>query len=267
MKLETKRLILRDWRKEDIKDLVDGLNNLGVARWLAFVPHPYTRKHAEAWISHCMDTAKTRARRRTYEFAIELKSERKVIGGVSLDRINDTHGTAGGGIWINAQYQSKGYGSEAFGEKIRFAFQELKLRRLENGFFKANPFSLRMQKKFGYKVEGVKRSAFRCMADGKLKDEWITGLLKKEWKKATRMGGRINAAVAPPEYRRLESMIDGRADAHTGGNIRGDSDRRSIVKLHVGEHRAAHHQVHQIHRIGPARQGSNPRVDRRPSQV
>jgi RimJ/RimL family protein N-acetyltransferase len=38
-----------------------------------------------------------------------------------------------------------------------------------------------MQEKFGYKVEGKRRKAFRCMADGKIKDEYITGLLKDEW--------------------------------------------------------------------------------------
>lgn len=183
MRLETKRLILRDWKMGDIEDLFEGLNNLDVARWLAFVPHPYTKTHAKAWIKHCIEAAKGKARRRAYEFAIELKSEGKVIGGVSINRIDDTHGTAGGGIWINAQYQTEGYGSEAFGERIRFAFQELKLRRLENGFLKGNSRSLRMQKRFGYKTEGVKRKAFRCMADGNLKDECITGLLMEEWKK------------------------------------------------------------------------------------
>lgn len=166
----------------DVEDLVAGLNNLGVAQWLAFVPYPYTRKDAEAWINRCRDSAEARARRPSYDFAIELKSEKKVVGGISLDRINAIHGTAGGGLWINAQYHGKGYGREAFGAKIRFAFQELKLRRLESGFFKGNVRSWRMQQKFGYKLEGVKRKAFRCMADGKLKDEWITGLLKIEWK-------------------------------------------------------------------------------------
>ncbi len=183
MRLETKRLILREWRKGDVEDLVEGLDNLAVTRWLAFVPYPYTRKDAKAWIDHCTITAKTKGRRHAYNFAIELKSERKVIGGVSLDRISDIHGTAAGGIWINARYHGKGYGSEAFGEKIRFAFQELKLRRLENGFFKTNSASWRMQKRFGYKLEGLKRKAFRCMADGKLRDERITGLLRKEWKR------------------------------------------------------------------------------------
>lgn len=74
-----------------------------------------------------------------------------------------------------------GYGAEAFGEKIRFAFAELKLRRLDNGFFEGNTSSLKMQEKFGYKVEGMRRKAFRCMADGEIKHEHITGLLVEEW--------------------------------------------------------------------------------------
>ena len=183
MRLETKRLILREWRKGDVEDLLEGLDNIAVSKWLAFVPHPYTRKDAEKWIKYCMENAKKGKARRSYEFAIEFKSAKRVIGGVSIDRINTFHGTAGGGIWLNAKYQGSGYGSEAFGEKIRFAFEELGLRRLENGFFKGNTASYKMQKKFGYKLEGMKRKAFRCMADGEFRHECITGLLKEEWKK------------------------------------------------------------------------------------
>jgi RimJ/RimL family protein N-acetyltransferase len=181
MRLETKRLILREWKKGDVEDLVEGLGNLGVAKWLAFVPHPYTEKDARMWIRSCIKNAKAGTDSRSHEFAIELKSEGKVIGGVSLNRINPFHGTAGGGIWLNAKYQGNGYGSEAFGEKIRFAFEDLKLRRLENGFFGRNRASLDMQKRFGYRIEGLRRKAFRCMADGKLKDEFVTAFLREEW--------------------------------------------------------------------------------------
>lgn len=38
-----------------------------------------------------------------------------------------------------------------------------------------------MQEKLGYKIEGLRRKAFVCMADGEVKDEYITGLLKEEW--------------------------------------------------------------------------------------
>lgn len=184
MKLETKRLILRDWERADIADLVEGLNDLSVAKWLAFVPHPYAEQDAQRWIDFCTAESLKKDARGSYEFAITLKESAKVIGGVSLTRISKVHGTAGGGIWLNSKFQGRGYGSEAFGEKIRFAFEDLNLRRLENGFFRENRASLAMQERFGYKLEGEKRRAYRCMADGQLKDECITGLLKEEWIKS-----------------------------------------------------------------------------------
>ncbi len=97
-------------------------------------------------------------------------------------KINKFQGTAGGGIWINAKYHGRGYGTEAFGKKIDFAFNNLKLRRLENGLFAGNLSSFKMQEKFGYKIEGMKRKAVICMATGKIMNEYITGLLKEEWK-------------------------------------------------------------------------------------
>ncbi len=167
----------------DVEDLVEGLNDLKVTRWLAFAPHPYTKRDAVAWVRNCLKNARKRGERDSYEFAIELKAEKKVIGGTSLSGINSFQGTAGGGIWINSKYHDKGYGSEAFEARLRFAFDKLKLRRIENGFFKGNPSSYEMQRKFGYKIEGVRRKGLRCRADGKLRDEIITGLLKEEWEK------------------------------------------------------------------------------------
>lgn len=183
IKLETKRLILREWDKKDVEDLIEGLNNIEVSKWTAYIPYPYTKKDAQNWIEYCIENAKKGEKRNSYDFAIELKSEKKVIGGVSLDKINIVQGTAGGGIWINAGYHGHGYGSEAFGKRIEFAFDTLNLRRLENGFFEGNTSSLKMQEKFGYKVEGMRRKAFVCIANGKIMDEYITGLLKEEWKK------------------------------------------------------------------------------------
>jgi ribosomal-protein-alanine N-acetyltransferase len=182
LRLVTARLVLRDWTPADIPDLIEGLNDLSVSRWLAFVPHPYTSADAERWITYCTQLREKGPNRENYEFAIELSSAHKVIGGVSLTHVSGLHGTAGGGIWINARYHGHGYGSEAFGEKIRFAFVDLHLRRLENGFFEGNDASFTMQQRFGYQLEGKRRQAYRCMADGTLKDECIMGLLKAEWK-------------------------------------------------------------------------------------
>jgi [ribosomal protein S5]-alanine N-acetyltransferase len=182
--LETKRLILREWQTDDVNDLVEGLNNIEVSKWLAAVPYPYTKQDAEDYINYCLSKPNG-----SYNFAIVLKSVDKVIGGLSLERINEYQGTSGGGgIWISTKYHGHGYGTEAFGKRIDFAFNELKLRRLENGFFEGNFPSKKMQESFGYIVEGKKRKGYLCKADGKYKDEFITGLLKEEWISPKREG-------------------------------------------------------------------------------
>ncbi|WP_257670839.1 GNAT family N-acetyltransferase [Parapedobacter tibetensis] len=182
MKLETNRLIIRNWQEHDIDDLIEGLNNRNVSRWLALVPFPYLREKADEWIKYCIKNDMGN-NKNGYEFAIELKSNHKVIGGLSISVINKIHGTTGGGIWINENFHGNGYGKEAFAEKIRFSFEELGLRKLENGFFDGNESSKIMQERFGYKIEGRRRKKYYCMADGELKDEIITGLLKEEWVK------------------------------------------------------------------------------------
>lgn len=88
-----------------------------------------------------------------------------------------------GGIWINQNYQGKGYGIEGFSRKIQFAFNELNIRKLENGYFKGNEGSWEMQEKLGYKKEGLRRKKYICLATGKEEDEILTGLFKEEWLK------------------------------------------------------------------------------------
>lgn len=173
-RIESERLILRKWKDSDIDDLVEGLNNLNVSKWLAFVPYPYTREDAINYIDHTKNS-------NDIEFAIVLKSENKVIGGTLISNISDVHKTAGGGIWISEKYWGYGYGTEAFSKRIEYAFDYLNLRRLENGYFKDNIKSWKMQERFGYKNEGVRRKKYISMATGKLEDEYVTGLLREEW--------------------------------------------------------------------------------------
>ena len=170
----TKRLLLRQWNINDIYDIVEGLNNINVSKWLAGAPFPYTIEEAKSFVQKTIDND-------LYNFAIILKKENKVIGGTQITNISYDNGTAGGGIWINEKYQGNGFGTEAFGARIKYAFEILGLRRLENGYFKGNEKSHQMQLKFGYKDEGIRRKRFLSKATGNLEDEYITGLLKDEW--------------------------------------------------------------------------------------
>ncbi|MDR1464113.1 MAG: GNAT family N-acetyltransferase [Oscillospiraceae bacterium] len=179
--LDSPRLLLREWQDEDLPDLLEGLNNLEISRWLARIPYPLTEEAGRRFIARCRAAARENPRC-DYEFAIERKAGGNVIGCVGLSGIDRFNGTAGGGIWINAAYHGYGYGREAFDARIRFAFETLGLRRLENGFLAGNEASRRMQESLGYRIEGTRRQGFRCAADGQYKDEVVTGLLREEWK-------------------------------------------------------------------------------------
>ena len=107
MRIESDRLILRNWEDCDIEDIVEGLNNINVSKWLAAVPFPYTIKDAEEFIDYANSSE-------DIMLAIVLKENNKVIGGTSIQNINKRNGTATGGIWINEKYHKNAYGTEAF---------------------------------------------------------------------------------------------------------------------------------------------------------
>ena len=176
--IESERLILRSWKMEDTSDIVEGLNNINVSKWMATVPFPYTENDAINFINYALEVEKEG---KGYMFAIVLKEENKVIGGTTLTSINKKDGTVGGGIWLNEKYQKNGYGSEAFSMRIKFAFEELGLRRMENGYFPGNDKSEQMQLRLGYKNEGMRRKKFLCLATNQYVDEYITGLLKEDF--------------------------------------------------------------------------------------
>jgi RimJ/RimL family protein N-acetyltransferase len=182
MKLTTKRLILREINNKDAKSIQENINNLNVSRWLLVVPYPYTKKDAKWWINHCKEEYKKKKRER-YNFGIELKSEKKIIVGIGLGKIDKSQGTAEVGYWLGEKYWKYGYGSEALNEILKFAFNKLKLRRIGANVFAGNPSSGKLLEKFGAKLEGIKRKASICKADKKIKDDLFYGLLKEEWRK------------------------------------------------------------------------------------
>ena len=53
--IETERLILRQWNMNDIDDMVEGLNNINVTKWLAGAPFPYTAEDAKYFIQNTID--------------------------------------------------------------------------------------------------------------------------------------------------------------------------------------------------------------------
>jgi len=182
MKNETKRLILRPLKLSDAESIRESINDLDVTKWLLVVPHPYTKKDAKDWVKHNKEKWRKK-NKEDYTFGIELKGSKNIIGGIGLHKINKVHGKAEVGYWLGKRHWKKGYGTEALDALLKFAFNKLKLRRVEAGVFKGNPSSGKLLEKFGAKLEGTHRKSVRSKATGKIMDENFYGLLKEEWKK------------------------------------------------------------------------------------
>lgn len=182
MEIKTKRLILRGPRLTDWKDIVEGIGDYDVAKMMVSVPFPYSKKDA-LWFIKLKAKELKKKEPSAYLFFIELKSEKKVIGAVEVFKINRFSGTGETGSWINKKYWRNGYITEAKIALNDFAFDKIKLRRLDSPVFKDNIASNKTQLKMGYIFEGTMRKAHKSKATGKIHDANIYGLLKEDWKK------------------------------------------------------------------------------------
>jgi len=171
-RIETPRLVLREWTIEDVDDLVDGLNNIEVAKWLLTVPFPYTKKDAEDYIG------KRIGLNEKFSFAIQDKQDGKVIGGIGVSIKEGSFPELG--MWFNANYHGKGCGTEALRAVAKLCFDTLKVKKLSACYFEDNEISWKMQKKLGFKQTG-KKGEVVCKATGEKKTNVHTVLYKEDF--------------------------------------------------------------------------------------
>lgn len=182
MILETKRLILRKPKLNDWENLLNGIGDYDISKMLQRVPYPYHKKDALTYISKTIKQWKEK-KPSEYNFFIELKSEKKIIGAIGIHRIDYFSGVGSTGSWINKKYWRNGYMTEAKIALNDFAFNQLKLRRLQCGVYSTNKASNATQIKIGYKLEGVKMRCLKNKTSGRIHDENMYGLLREDWKK------------------------------------------------------------------------------------
>ena len=120
-----------------------------------------------------------------YHFMIRAKEDDRLIGRAAIQWIEWTNGNA----WLHlgigsAQDQRKGFGSQALGMLMRFAFAELNLFRLSARIPEYNQAAIALFSKFGFAEEVRRRQALD--RDGRRWDLIVFGLLNSEWQNQTR---------------------------------------------------------------------------------
>jgi RimJ/RimL family protein N-acetyltransferase len=115
-----------------------------------------------------------------YYFAIRAREDDRLIGKAIVQWIEWANGNGFIRLGIGAaEDRGKGYGTQALGMLLRFAFAELNLFRLSALVPEYNTTAIALLKKFGF-VEEVRRRQ-SVERDNKRWDMLVFGLLKDEW--------------------------------------------------------------------------------------
>lgn len=176
MRIVTERLILRPPTLKDAADIAANANHIDVSRYLARVPYPYTIKDAKDFINF----RRKKAKDNPYSFGITLKSSGKLVGMIGFPLYDKFGAKAEIGYWLGKKYWRQGITEEALRAIVKFAFQKLKLVRLQAGAAVENKVSANLLKKVGFKREGLRRKAERSKATGKWHDIYSFGLLRSD---------------------------------------------------------------------------------------
>lgn len=143
-KLETSRLILRNFEEKDLEDLFEYAQLDSVGPNAGWLPHP-NLDHSKRILNHFIEANDV--------FAIELKSESKVIGSIGLHKVDlleykDVYEL---GYVLSTFYEKQGIMTEAVNRVLHYAFHDFNLERIYVGHFIENERSQKLISRFPFK--------------------------------------------------------------------------------------------------------------------
>jgi [ribosomal protein S5]-alanine N-acetyltransferase len=114
-----------------------------------------------------------------YPFFVFRKADNVLVGGLTLANIRRGCAQTGNlGYWTGAVHARQGHMTAAVSSLLPFAFQTLRLHRIEAACIPANVASIRLLEKTGFRREGFARE-YLCI-DGVWQDHLLYARLKHD---------------------------------------------------------------------------------------
>ena len=174
--LETVRLLLREMRAEDETDVHEYASDPEVARLMIWGSN--TQEATREFLTRAL-VAQAQWPRPNVGLAIELKSERRLIGSIELRISDEANRTGDFGYVLNRKYWGHGYMTESARAVLNVAFNELKLHRVWGTCHAQNRASYRVMEKLGMRREGLFLK--NAMEKGEWRDTYLYAVLEEEW--------------------------------------------------------------------------------------
>lgn len=177
-RIETERIILRKFRKEDSYDMYNNwASDDEVTKYLSWPTHSsveLSKNVISLWINN-------QSKEDFYNWAIVWKKTNEVIGSIGLVNVDNINESCEVGYCISKKFWGQGVTSEAFLALIKFAFDEVGFERITGRHHVENTASGKVMEKCGLQYEGTLRKVIKNNC-GALVDCKYYSILKEEFK-------------------------------------------------------------------------------------
>ena len=176
--LRTERLILRPWSSRDLEPFYALHHDPQVSHYLVWVPT--SRADAVVKLRRLARMRGIGPHRPHLRLAVVLPGDGRVIGDVNFELTSHRDLEGEMGYVIDPAYWGNGYATEAAGEMLRLAFEDLGLHRMMAACDARNVASARVMERLGMRREG------HYLQKELMRGEWCDlltyGILESEWR-------------------------------------------------------------------------------------
>jgi ribosomal-protein-serine acetyltransferase len=159
---------------ESLCELVND-NRAYLSHWLPWVPNSQKAEHFLAFINQTIAE-----REEQKSLVLGIFWQQQLVGVCGFNKIDWQLGVADLGYWLAADMQGKGIMTKSCHWLINYAFEELKINKVQLSAAVENKASRQVAKRLGMTLEGVLRR--REKVGDKVLDHAVYGLLREEWK-------------------------------------------------------------------------------------
>lgn len=166
--LKSKKIKLRKLKISDAEFLCRNAKDKDVTKYTYVFPPPFKIEKAKQFIE---EADKNWNDKKEFEFGIELKDSKKLIGTANIFNIDYKKKKAEVGIWLSKEYWGKGLSKEALGSLLDFGFNKLKLKKFQARVFHKNTVTQKLLEKIGFEFKNrISKKTF-------FKNQWFDDLI------------------------------------------------------------------------------------------
>jgi len=174
--LETERLLFRPWEESDAEELYKYAKDPAVGPIAGWPPHTSVDNSREI-IRNVLSAPGT--------YAIIWKETGLPVGSIQIktgEQMNesDAEDECELGYWVGVPYWGRGIMPEAVKEAIRYAFEEMGMKKIWCAYYDGNINSKRVQEKCGFRYQYT-REGIQLSLLNEIRTGHVNCLTREEW--------------------------------------------------------------------------------------